>query len=82
MEEKRTIKNWAARLSAPDEPLTLAEAQTLASISCADRLLECLTALQDLQMRLTRLELFVAAIAPDYEKSSRAVRPMLVDGTA
>lgn len=73
MDEKRTIHNWAARLSAKEEPLTLQEAQTLAAISCSDRLLECLTALQDVQMRLTRLERFVARTIPDYDRAAQAL---------
>lgn len=68
MEGARTIHNWAARLSAKDEALTLAEAQTYAAIATADRLVELLTAFQDIQMRLTRLELYMSAKAPGYEQ--------------
>ena len=82
MEEKRTIHNWAARLSAKDEPLTLAEAQTLAQIGTADRLLELLTALQDIQMRLTRLERYVAAKAPDYQREAQKILTEHRDGSA
>jgi hypothetical protein len=53
--EKRPIKAWASRLSGEGEPLTMQEAHLLAQIAATDRLLECLTALQDLQMRLTRI---------------------------
>jgi len=67
MSDTRTMKNWAARLSAPDEPLTLEEARTLAQIAATDRLLECLTALTDVQNRLMRMELFLAATIPGYE---------------
>ena len=72
MEQQRTIHNWAARLSAKDEPLTLAEAHLLASISTADRLVELLTAFQDIQMRLMRLETYIAAHIPDYAPTTRA----------
>ena len=65
-EDRRTIKNWAARLSAEDEPLTLEEARTLAQIATTDRLLEVLTALQDLRNRLTRLEVFIDQTVPAY----------------
>lgn len=69
--ERRTIRNWAARLSAQDEPLTLEEAQLLAAISASDRLLEVRDALQDVQMRLTRMECFLAAAVPGYDQAAR-----------
>lgn len=72
MDEKRTIHNWAARLSMEDEPLTLQEAQAFAMVSASDRLVECRTALQDMQMRLTRLELYIAAHFHDYTATTRA----------
>ena len=74
-EERRPIKSWGSRLGGEGEPLTLEEASLLAALSQADRLLECVTALQDIQMRLTRLELFVSAVAPGYEGMTR--RPAL-----
>ena len=55
-EDRRTIQNWAARLSAKDEPLTMAEAQLLASISAADRLVEIQGRVEDQAERLRRLE--------------------------
>jgi hypothetical protein len=82
-EDRRTIKNWAARLSAPDEQLTLEEARTLAAIAATDRLLEMLTSLQDIQMRLTRIELFVAATIPGYDAGTQAlVNRMLAERTS
>lgn len=72
-DEKRTIRNWAARLSAVDEPLTLEEAGVLAAISASDRLLENLGALQDIQMRLTRLELHIASTVPGYDEGTRSL---------
>lgn len=75
------MKNWAARLSAPDEPLTLEEARTLAAIATADRALETRDVLQDVQMRLTRLELFLAATTPGYDGTTQAlVKRMLAEG--
>lgn len=75
--DRRTIKNWAARLSAPDEPLTLEETRTLAAISTADRQLECLIALQNIQARLTRLELWAVANIPGYDAQTRALMQAL-----
>ena len=59
-EPRRTIKGWAARLSIDDELLTLDEARTLAQIATADKLTECLTALQDMQVRVQRFEMWAA----------------------
>lgn len=70
-EERRTIKNWGARLSAADEPLTLTEAQAFATMSTSDLLLEIRNALQDIQCRLTRLEIFVGSTVPDYDARTR-----------
>ncbi|MGE3272683.1 MAG: hypothetical protein AB7P40_28345 [Chloroflexota bacterium] len=80
-DERRTMKGWAHRLSAPDEPLTLEEARTLAAIAAADRALESRDVLQDVQMRLTRLELFIAATTPGYDETTQAlVKRMLTEG--
>jgi hypothetical protein len=74
------MKNWAARLSAPDEPLTLDEARTLAAIAAADRLLEVRDTLSDVQMRLQRIELFLGVVAPGYDTTTRALAAQLVAG--
>jgi hypothetical protein len=75
--ERHSIKSWAARLSADAEALTLAEAHALAAIAAADRLLELRDALSDVQARLTRLELYLAATVPEYDRRGRelALRP-------
>lgn len=72
-EQSRPIRAWASRLSGEGEPLTMAEAGLLAQIAATDRLLECLTALQDIQMRLTRLEVFVARVFPGYDAQTTGV---------
>lgn len=72
------MRNWAARLSAPDEPLTLEEARALAAIAAADRLLEVRDTLSDVQARLTRLELFLGAVSP-YDQLTRALAAQLVE---
>jgi hypothetical protein len=71
--ERHSIKSWAARLSADAEALTLAEAHALAAIAAADRLLELRDAVSDVQMRLTRLELYLAATVPGYDPTTRAI---------
>lgn len=76
--ENRTIKNWAHRLSGEGETLTLAEAHLLASIAATDRLLECVTALQDVQMRLTRIEMWMEATLPQYGPVTRSAARALV----
>jgi hypothetical protein len=78
--ERRTMKNIAARLSAPDEPLTLEEARTLAAISTADRTLESRDMLLDIKMRLTRIELFLAATVPGYDAETKRLVKALAEG--
>lgn len=80
-DDRRTMKNIAARLSAPDEPLTLEEARTLAAIASADRQLEIRDILQDIQMRLTRMELFLAATIPGYDQGTMALAKALAERT-
>ncbi len=66
MEEKHLIHKWAKLLQ--DEPVTRDEAQLYTLISANDRLMELLVAFQDIQMRLTRLEAYMAAKAPGYQQ--------------
>lgn len=79
MEERRPIKAWASRLGGEGEPLTLAEAQLLASIAMADRLLEIRDSLQDVQCRLTRIEMFLAATVPGYDEQTKHLARALVE---
>jgi hypothetical protein len=69
--ERKTVTAWAAQLTAPGERLTLDEVQAIAAIAASDRLLELLHAVQDVQMRLTRLELYLLATAPGYDQTTR-----------
>jgi hypothetical protein len=80
-EDRRTIKNWAARLSAADEMLSLDEARTLAAIAQADRLLEIRDVLQDVQMRLTRMELYASAHLPGYDDETQRMVLALTERT-
>ena len=80
-EERRSVKSWAARLSVPDEALTLDEAKALATIAMADRLLEIREDLADIRARLTRIELFLAASVPGYDPTTRALAASLAERT-
>ncbi len=82
MSDTKTMKAWAHLLSAPDAQLTLEEARTLAQIAGTDRLLECLTALTDVQSRLTRMELFIAETFPAYEPRVAQRTKSLTNGKA
>lgn len=75
MTDKHLIHKWAKLLQ--DEPVTMEEAQLFTLISANDRLTEMLGALQDMQSRLTRLELYLAAHLPDYEPTAKR---MLISG--
>jgi hypothetical protein len=67
------------RLSLDGEALTLEEARTYAAMSTADRTLEMLTKLTDLQMRLQRLETFVALVFPKYDAGTTAILKALAE---
>jgi hypothetical protein len=77
--ETHTIKGWGARLSLDGEALTLEEARTYAAMSTADRTLEMLTKLTDIQMRLQRLETFVALVFPKYDAGTTAILKALAE---
>lgn len=68
-DERHTMKGWGARLSPEDTPQTLEEAQTTALIVCSDRLLHILTALENLQDRMARLEIWISETSPSYRSS-------------
>lgn len=70
-EERRTIKAWVHKLGEPDGALTLAELEAYMHISAQDRLVEMRDLLQDLHMRLLRLETYVDAKAGDYTPTIR-----------
>jgi|SoiMethySBSTD1v2_1073268.scaffolds.fasta_scaffold2122997_2 hypothetical protein len=74
MEERQTMKGWGQRLSAEDVPQTLAEAQTTALIVCSDRLLAIATALENLQDRMARIEIWLADTSPSYARSQQQTR--------
>jgi hypothetical protein len=75
------MKAWASRLSSDGEPLTMQEAALLAQIAACDRLLEVRDALQDVQCRLQRIELFIAHTTPGYDQTTKVLAQALVERT-
>lgn len=69
--ERHGMKGWGSKLGADmQEPKTMEEAQLLATMTINDKLYEMVTILQDLQARLTRLEVYVEERAPGYTQTS------------
>jgi hypothetical protein len=69
--ERHGMKGWGMRLGADmQEPKTMEEAQLLATMTINDKLYELVTILQDLQARMTRLEVFVEETIPAYSRTS------------
>jgi hypothetical protein len=59
MADRHTIENWGARLNIPGEELTMEQAMLLNLGHQNARSELMLTALQDMQMRLQRLEMYL-----------------------
>ena len=68
--EKHSMAGWGKRVADFDEPRTQEEAAFTAQIIMADRLLEILTTLQNIQTRLFRLESWLEEYMPGYRFSS------------
>ena len=66
MAERFTIDRWGARLNLEGEELTIEQAMLLSLGHLNARLEMAVTALQDMQMRLHRMELFVEETIPGY----------------
>jgi Leu/Phe-tRNA-protein transferase len=75
------MKAWASRLCGESEPLTMQEAALLAQIAACDRLLETRDAIQDIQCRLQRIELFLAHTVPGYDQTTKVLAQVLVERT-
>jgi patatin-like phospholipase/acyl hydrolase len=69
--EKHSMKGWGARYADMDEPRTLDEAQAWAAMATADRMLDILTVLQTIEMRLGRIEVWLEETAPGYREAYR-----------
>lgn len=85
MWEKLSISGWARKLGGGDgkggDPMTLQEAQVFAAIAQCDRSVEILVALQDIQARVHRMELFIESHFPDYNERSRRQLLALQNGS-
>lgn len=69
--ERHGMKGWGTKLGADlQEPKTMPEAQLLAIMSIADRMFELITLFQDIQARLTRIEVFLEETVPTYSQTS------------
>jgi hypothetical protein len=79
MAEEHTIENWGQRLNIPGEPLTIERAMLL-NLGHMNARLEIMTAcLQDMQARLTRIELFMAETLPNYNGITRRAALRLLE---
>lgn len=78
MAERRTIEQWGAHLNIEGEPLTIEQAMLLHLGHLNGRLQALLTLTQDMQIRLTRIELYLQETVPDYERTTRRAALALV----
>jgi hypothetical protein len=80
MADRRTIEGWGAILNVPGEPLAMDQAMLLNLGHMNARLEVAVTALQDMQARLTRIELFLKATIPGYDDQARQAVFALAEG--
>lgn len=80
--DRRPIRSWGTRLGGDGEPLSLAEAQLLATMATADNTKEVLTVLQDIQGRLVRMELYLSLYAPGYNDSASRILGILQESSS
>lgn len=64
---RKTMVGWGRLLADPAEILTKEEAQLVSLLHLHDFMVEQNKLLTDMCIRLTRLELFIRAICPNYE---------------
>ena len=80
--EKHTIDGWGSRLNAPGEPLTISEAMLLSLGHLNARSEAIAASLLDIQIRLTRIELFLQETIPNYDRVTRRAALRLVEEEA
>lgn len=80
--EKHTIEGWGARLNAPGEQLDISQAMLLSLGHLNARMEAMATSLLDIQIRLTRIELFLNETVPGYERVTRRAALRLVEEEA
>jgi hypothetical protein len=77
MAERRTIENWGAHLNVEGEPLTMEEAMLLNLGHLNARFSLMIEHLEDMRMRLTRIELYLSENVPGYDaQTQRAARAL------
>lgn len=69
--ERHTMKGWGMKFADWNEPRTLEEAQATAQLATTDRMLECMTHLEDIMLRLARLERFLHDYVPGYKEANQ-----------
>lgn len=69
--DNRSMRGWGRYLGDLDQPQTLPEAQLHATMAVADRLLELVTMISDIQMRLARIEMWIEQKDPGYARVSQ-----------
>ena len=79
MAERRTIQNWGAHLNVEGEPLTIEQAMLLHLGHQNSRLQQLINLMQDMQMRLTRIELYMQATLPNYDEITRRAALRLME---
>ena len=73
--ETHTMKGWGLKYADLTEPRTLEEAQATGILMSADRLLDIMTALQDISTRLAHFERFMHEYIPGYAEANQQPPP-------
>ena len=68
--ERHSMKGWGLRYGDLAEPRSRDEAHFTAVLAQTDLLREILTSLQDIQLRMTRIEVWIEENAPGYTRTS------------
>ena len=78
--ERHSLKGWGARYADWDQPITLDEAQALAQFAMMDRLLDCVTHLEDITLRLAHIERWLSETAPGYRAANASSSTPVLPG--
>jgi hypothetical protein len=71
MTDRHPIENWGERLNIKGEELTIEQAMLLSLGHLNARMEKMLDHLEDMRVRLTRLELCVRTLVPDYDERTQ-----------
>ena len=69
--EKHSMQGWGAIFADWTEPRTKEDAAIMAQLAAADRMLECMTKLDDIMHRLRRMERFMHLFVPGYREAQQ-----------